>query len=374
MLYKTVSWSLNQLTLNRYPCKDMHGNPLDRGHHGRICDCTFITCDIVGDWKWLKETFKFRHWYGCTALCHLCEAQNTLVENSFTKFHVNHAVRTNEAYVDAFSDGERPGFLFLMFFHLLMILPDYMHIVCLGIAQTFGACALFELCTEGAFGYAHIRCSKTRMTLQLRCAFMHFKDWASWNSKSHSQEKFCLGTLNLASDSCINPKACPKLKSKAFNTMIVVQWLASLGCANADDTHIRLRSTLLAALSRQWDLFERQKAVYFTDAEADLYCRDSSRVLSCSKALFMEAHVRGSSLWSLRPKHHLYKHLSDNVAATKRNPCSHWCFSDERFVGFMSKVMPTLQGVGRKHAGRRVLQRHMIRVRLHMLKRGVRKT
>ena len=61
MLYKTVSWSLNQLTLNRYPCKDMHGNPLDRGHHGRICDCTFITCDIVGDWKWLKETFKFRH-------------------------------------------------------------------------------------------------------------------------------------------------------------------------------------------------------------------------------------------------------------------------------------------------------------------------
>ena len=89
------------------------------------------------------------------------------------------------------------------------------------------------------------------------------------------------------------------------------------------------------------------------------------------KALFIESRMNGSWLWSLRPKSHLYKHIKDHVALTRRNLGSHWCFSDERYVGYMSKCMPTLAGVGRRHAGKRLVQRHYIRVRLRILKREI---
>ena len=167
----------------------------------------------------------------------------------------------------------------------------------------------------------------------------------------------------------IAPGKCPDFKGKAFNTMVVLQWLSTVEHHGRDSgSH---RSVLLRSVSRQWDLFHTCKSIYFSDAQAQLYCRDASRVLTCMKALFLESEKSGSLLWSLRPKSHLYKHIKDDVASTRRNPGSHWCFSDERFVGYMSRCLPTLAGVGRRHAGLRILQRHYIRVRLRLLCRAI---
>ena len=309
-------------------------------------------------------------WYGCTFMCHRCHAKATYDNDSFTRFNYDHQPRTHADYIQSFTADALPGFVHLAFFHLDMVLPDWMHVVCLGFGQTVVGCTLVELCHSGAFGFMHVGESRTRVLAQLRHAYSIFKVWAAANAKTHSQRTFTIATLGLSDSSVISPGKCPEFKGKAFNTMVVLQWLASIA-QDDPDMHAEYRGILLRSLSRQWDLFARCKSVYFTERDTQLYVRDASRTLTALKALFIESRTGGGHLWSLRPKTHLFKHIMDRVRLTRRNPASHWCFSDERYVGYMSKCLPTLAGVGRRHAGKRLLQRHYIRVRLRLLRREI---
>ena len=154
-----------------------------------------------------------------------------------------------------------------------MVVPDYMHIVCLGFGQTVVACTLFELCLSGAFGFVNVGDSKIRVLAELRHAFSLFKVWAAANAKTHSQRPFVVATLGLADSSVICPGKCPEFKGKAFNTMVVLQWLASLHVlgASSGSKHDPYRGIIFQSLSRQWDQFARCKSVYFTEEETQMY-------------------------------------------------------------------------------------------------------
>ena len=45
----------------------------------------------------------------------------------------------------------------------LMHMPDWMHVMCLGMAQTIVGCSLFEMAWEGTFGFMDIGDSKVRL-------------------------------------------------------------------------------------------------------------------------------------------------------------------------------------------------------------------
>ena len=45
-----------------------------------------IVCEILGDWKWIKEIFKFEFWYGKVMCCHQCMARKDFSELSFVNF------------------------------------------------------------------------------------------------------------------------------------------------------------------------------------------------------------------------------------------------------------------------------------------------
>ena len=79
--YEVLAWSLNVLMSGHWPETDhtgkkfppksfratQAGKPLAGYWKG-------MTIEILGDWKWIKETFKFPQYYGANSVCQLCEA------------------------------------------------------------------------------------------------------------------------------------------------------------------------------------------------------------------------------------------------------------------------------------------------------------
>ena len=121
------------------------------------------------------------------------------------------------------------------------------------------------------------------------------------------------------------------------------------------------------AIARQWRVLHAHR-LFFTPWQARAVHRDGLRYLFASKRLFWESRSRGSKRWALLPKHHQLLHLLQRVKQTRRNPGSHWCFADERYVGTIKRVIPHMRP-GRRGGSRRVLQRHYIRLRLRFADR-----
>ena len=173
----------------------------------------------------------------------------------------------------------------------------------------------------------------------------------------HTQQVFTRGSVGI--DAVI-----PKMKCKAANAMAIVTWLADMPHgSNA------VRGQLFRALARQWRLLH-EHVLHFRPWQSRCVHRDGLRVLFCSKLLFLRSRAAGSRRWSLLPKHHQYGHLIRNVLVSNRNPGSHWCFADERYVGTIKRVIPNLRP-GRRKSSLRVLQRHSFRLRLSFAGRAV---
>ena len=113
--------------------------------------------------------------------------------------------------------------------------------------------------------------------------------------------------------------------------MTVVLWLASLA-VDRNCEHDVMRGTCLRAMARLWKLCHVRR-LFFTREEALKFYRDGRRFLLAYKVLNVAAGLQEKRTWALRPKFHQLDHLFCWVLETKRNPGSHWCFSDESFVG-----------------------------------------
>ena len=170
----------------------------------------------------------------------------------------------------------------------------------------------------------------------------------------------------------LQSKSVPLFKGKAANTMKVLLWLEHiLAQRPAATAHAKVVACVVRAVCRQWRLVH-VPSVWFSHLQARAFYRDGVRILTCLKTLFMESNMLGKKHWSLKPTHHQFLHLCKSVLGSRRNPASHWCFSDERFVGHVTKVVPTLRPT-RRQASRRVLQRHYIHLRLLLAGRVDRK-
>ena len=68
---------------------------------------------------------------------------------------------------------------------------------------------------------------------------------------------------------------------------------------------------------------------------------------------------RGEFEWKIRPKHHYFCHLLEQVESSSANPRFTQCFIDEDFVGRMAKLAKACKP---QTASLRVLQRWLLMV------------
>ena len=190
-LYSVIVWSCNVAFHGKWPSsgpkgecwdrhRDRHGQPLAGGFR-------FMIAEIVGDWKWLRESLRLPQWYGKRFCCHICTAVKELDhDDSYVNFTSTSCCRprSHSDYVAA----SFCAFLLLIGFHISIVLADYMHIVCLGTLQPALASAMLELCEEGAFFHVGVQNAKIRIGLQLRQAtqmfFFRGRSTGEWNTHS----------------------------------------------------------------------------------------------------------------------------------------------------------------------------------------------
>ena len=286
MVVGVVVWSLVQLMLGTWPATDWRNEPWPATHwraqnSGRPLAGRFrgILAEITADWKALKEILKLPQHYGKTLCCHRCVAQRSLGPVGYMHFHTDavhrrpESKRTHAAYMGDVA-ATPPALTKLPWFHLSMVLADFMHCVCLGAAQSLVGNVLFACCVDGAFGYTTISRADQRRGLQLRQAWLDFKQHCKVHHIDHSQQMFTRAMLSMKSDS-----DAPMFKGKAANTMDVVEWLASLHSGgDHPPAHIHARGVCVRALARLWRRC-KSSGRFFTPFEARSFHRDMRRFL-----------------------------------------------------------------------------------------------
>eukprot|EP00969_Alexandrium_andersonii_P038300 1677985-Alexandrium_andersonii.AAC.1 len=106
--------------------------------------------------------------------------------------------RTRQEYIESFHPRPVPALVKIRGFHLSMVMADWMHLACLGIAQVVIGSAVLEMASEGFFGCTSVRRKDVRIALQLRNAFHKFVLWARQRHLGHSQPMFTKGRFSQA--------------------------------------------------------------------------------------------------------------------------------------------------------------------------------
>ena len=356
--------------MNEWPEMDYDGNPWPTNHwrsrkRGPLTSFRLVVAEITADWKALKELLQLPQHYGKLLCCHRCGAERNLGPLGFV--HILASAlhrrpehrRTHEQYMRAVA-ASRPSICGLPWFHLSMVLADFMHVVCLGIAQLLNGNVLFHLCLEGRFGYTTIARADVRRGLQLRAAWLEFKAWCDTAGVLHSQHMFTRASLSMKSD-----QDSPLLKAKASNTMKIVLWLESIHPLSDPDDNPALytRGVAVRAMARIWRKCKCGQR-FFTKSQARLFHRDVRRFLLAYRMLNITAGFEGKRTWGMRPKFHQFDHIGYDAMRTLRNPGSHWAFSDESYVGVIRNVVPSMPN--RHLTSKRVLQRHYLGPKLRL--------
>ena len=366
-IYSIIRWSLEVLFHGEWPDKDPYGQPWDlkswrSKRRGPLAGGhRVVVSDIVGDLKYLKECMRLPFNYLMKKMCHLCRVEKGLRhEDSLVNVerfpHIPR--RSHEEYMATFERS--PPFARLPAFHLSCVRFDFMHVYCLGVVQIVVASTIQELMAENVFHHQDIRDKRERIQTQLREAYRRFAQWCRNNQQDHSQPMFTPERLNIHTT---KPGTKPLMKSKAFNGMVILQWLQSVLSTHTPGRHGAHRLMMIRALCRLWDLV-RQPTIWFSRAQARSYMRDTERFLHISKMFFMRATSARSKAWRIVPKHHAAWEMARYQMQTLRNPGSHMCFADESFVGSLKSVVPQLHA--NQKSSMRILQRIYIRHRLRL--------
>eukprot|EP00969_Alexandrium_andersonii_P290458 12837862-Alexandrium_andersonii.AAC.1 len=133
-------------------------------------------------------------------------------------------------------------------------------------------------------------------------------------------------------------KACvPILKAKAFNALVICEWLASV-CKDA----VQREGTDYAAdrACMMWGLHEffrvlRSSPMWLSKSQLQTLRRARNTFFFLYFRLALLSSEGGSRLYSFIPKFHMMDHLERSTQVTGLSPTSHWAFQDEDNVGLL---------------------------------------
>ena len=217
-----------------------------------------------------------------------------------------------------------------------------MHDDPLGIRQDVNGSTLFELASVGAFGPAPDTGSWIeKLDEQLEVAFRMFEDWCAAEGKACSQPAFRVLNLGMS-----NKSDWTCLKSKAKNSTVVTDWLATLTPGFVRDEASDVRNECVLAFNNIWKLLEQTK---FPNWKLS---GDQARFLKVNRSMaILSLHYLskrctrfGVYRWRIRPKFHRWDHALRRGVRTRVSPTVFYAFSSEDFMGLVARMCSKTHG------------------------------
>ncbi|CAK9029323.1 unnamed protein product [Durusdinium trenchii] len=311
----------------------------------------FLGCK--GDWPWLRKAYNLASCFTSRRVCHLCSGSEWWnMTSSCEARDWRNAEPAPHPYkagtpspLRSIPGGDRPS----------AIKPDLMHTFNIGIGGDFAFSAVITLCCLSFFDDYGSTIQK-----RLDCAYDRFAQWCFDNHKNAQIKSFELNKFHMTS-----LKQYPRGTGRAHDTGLVCKWLnAELqGIVPGDFEHPNIMEIL------QWTLQNFNMFYHLVHGEG-LWMPVSvaQRVVQHGfaggegfAALASLAKQRGWHLYKLRPKLHIWVHISTMLekdctwTSKVLNPLCWGCWSDEDYIGKCCRVARRL------NAGSLIVHRVMTR-------------
>ena len=361
-LSNAIAWSFAVLLEGRYPRTDHKLRPWDVGSHRAAVagqqiagQFTGTIVDYRGDWQQQILFWRVPDFNGVDEMCWECDATlegpRQFSDFSDAAFAQRQPTTTN-VFLQRHPMARANPFTLLPGWRIQFIKWDETHLVKLGVARLVVASALVRLVERRLFG-------PPPLEDQLKRAWAAFREWACRNRIQHNVRKFTKARLGL------NGAEYPESSTKAWNTRVLVAWLAEVS-GNAHDAPATESNCILALLLHSLHEFfatmENCSSLFFSDAELTTFADSVRRFLAAYNALALEAFRDGKLRWPIRPKHHGMVHLRHGALTDSRNPKRFGCMLDEDFLG---RVVRVANKCHRRTVATGVLLRYLIRLARH---------
>ena len=338
-LHSVIAWSFNCALTGLHPRRGPWDEPFEDRQRRQLADQNLaggfklVYVMFVGDWKGEWETFHLPHYYGnygaSCEMCHLCWA-TVAGELSYCQPINNPCFdhpRSNDDYMASEAAALSP-LTQIHGFHIRQVLPDAMHVGPLGIHLQVAGSVLWELCDEGCFGpKRQLPTWAEDLQLRLTQAYSEFWNFIRSKGKFCTQPMFTVSRLKMKSS-----KTPPRLKAKAANAMMVVDWLADY-CdrqlkAKPDNERYAERASMLWGLTSVYKIW-RESPLWLTPEARQMLVAPRDAFFGLYVKLCLQAKEDRKPLYKMVPKHHMLDHMVRHCLETGLNPCAYWCFQDE---------------------------------------------
>ncbi len=230
MAHEVIKWSCNCLAIGKYPHYDHAGQTFPRGSWRGTKAGQNLTADghygilsaTVADWKWAADNYDFEQKYSKDELCQRCCVTKQPGRLDYARFDPCCPRRSHDSYIGS-TEAKNAPLSGILGWHLSIVMPEIVHGGPLGQIQSLDGSLLKDLADSGIWGDGGAGKWEVRLKTQLSIGYDEFRAWSAAEKKGHSQPRFTPLKLSLKSK-----KSFAVLKCKAHNSLVVLEWLATL--------------------------------------------------------------------------------------------------------------------------------------------------
>lgn len=326
-------WSLNCLFTGVWPSLRHDGTPWSKhdkranrhthdsdrfGFHAILEECR-------GDWPAFKKLFGFKGWSAHTNICWMCGADADPDSKPWWDFTSNAKWRSSRLSTFQFLKllEKNKVSLCKLFeapcFDISMVMVDVLHCLDLGVSQdALGNLFWLVVSTKVIFDGTTI---KARVALLLRKIMEFYKVHKPVSRLS-----------NLTPEMIKRDSKTPKFRGKGAET----RYLVPFGKILATELYEKTKETFHASIKA---MFEHLLTFYELMGIQPYNAELAGEVSKKFCILYHDiSKATRDGVWKLKPKFHLFVELGQYQTVTSGDPSKFWCYKDEDFVGFLSKV------------------------------------
>lgn len=318
-LLQVVAWSFQAMASGIYPSRRHDGTlfetPSDTARRkmaGQPLGHRAVLAEIRGDWKFMKEVFKFPGWNSQSGICWLCTCTKDEIRevgldapwraSRLSHWDLVHRIHSNGQALSPLCGA--PWVVNTCF------KVDWLHAVDLGVGADFVGNVLAHIIEHRRVDGANVvqRCSSLWSLLQ------------EFYTRTGTVDK--LQNLTLGMIRKDGPGKSPKLRCGAAQLRALVPWVADL-CLRLLSENDPVEGAIRAAAVHLQACY----AALSSESANDLHLHAR---LFALQAIALEAAVEDPARWRVKPKMHLFMEMASVAGA---RPAASWCYRDEDFGG-----------------------------------------
>lgn len=319
---RVIAWSMQHMAAKKWPTTREDGEPWKlsdsnrKKHAGKDLQLAAVLSEVRGDWKMMKDTFRFPGWNSNEGICWMCNCtKETMRDCSATApWRMGRCSHFELlARIDKKGKGCSPLFSCPCLTGACFKV-DWLHAVDIGVAADF-------------IGNVFYMIMRKRQGSQTTVASEMFVELQQFYRRELSTSRLD----NLSVTMIKQPKKSPKLRGKAGEVRDLVKFAEELAhnhLSRDDQFELTVRQAttelvqMYAALSR--------------DTESSNTMRDHCRKF-CVLYSALECRSPDKKLWRMKPKVHMLQELAE-MGVNGSNPSLFWTYRDEDVGGSIARL------------------------------------